>query len=326
MAILWCGGEDIDFPNGSLVDVGTTNLYFRSGYARCAIRSMAGLAVAKSSLFSGGEISSGWLHCYVYVAGTSASNFHVGFGKSSTSKYIGIGHGNPYTKLTLFSYDGTTLTALAVETGNSLTQGQLYTIDIQLINYGASSTINVYVDENLTITYAGSTSISGVTGFDSVFLGGVSGAYFYTSEIIVSDEDTRNLIGLKTLVPTGNGTHTDMSNDYTAVDEITTDPSDRVYSDTDGHQESFTLTDLDSTDVAIKAIKVAAHATKSSDSTPTSLNLGVRSGLTTNVNDNHPLTLSWSTVERLMQVNPVTSVAFTPAEANAMELALEVEA
>ena len=41
MAVIWCGGEDIDFPNG-VIQVVTNSNYFRSGFARCGLNSNTG--------------------------------------------------------------------------------------------------------------------------------------------------------------------------------------------------------------------------------------------------------------------------------------------
>src|SRR6266699_7117527 len=74
------------------------------------------------------------------------------------------------TKLALYKYDGTTQTLLAAETGNSFTLSTLHRLDLQLVSYGASATVNVCFNGILVITFSGGTTVSGVTDLDSIFI------------------------------------------------------------------------------------------------------------------------------------------------------------
>jgi hypothetical protein len=58
MAILWVGGEDIDFPNGAAPVVSTTSTTFRSGWARCSVGPNSSSNLMKSTVFPGGAITS----------------------------------------------------------------------------------------------------------------------------------------------------------------------------------------------------------------------------------------------------------------------------
>jgi hypothetical protein len=90
----------------------------------------------------------------------SAGNGGVFVGASTTSA----------TKTALYKWDGTTLTQLTTESGTSLPSSGLGVIDMQISNYGVSSTVNVYVNGVLVIAYSGSTAIAGIANLDCVAL------------------------------------------------------------------------------------------------------------------------------------------------------------
>jgi hypothetical protein len=217
----------------------------------------------------------------------------------------------------LIKYDGTTKTELAAEVGDSLTNITLHKLDMQLINYGATATVNVYVDGVLVITYTGDVTVSGVTALDSVFLGVCSLNGADISEIIVADEDTRNL-SLVTMAPNGAGDTQDWTGAYTDIDEITLDDADLIYTDVAAKDQQCNLINIPSGSFACKAVKISARATKSVDASIGTLKLGIKSG-TVDVDAGHALTTGWVTYERLMLVNPVGGLAFTVAELNALQ-------
>lgn len=70
--------------------------------------------------------------------------------------------------------------------------------------------------------------------------GGGSGNLRVYSGIIIADEDTR-LLNCVYQRPTGNGSLTDWTNGYTAIDEAGIDITDYIYATADGQQETFTF-------------------------------------------------------------------------------------
>lgn len=317
MAILWCGGEDIDFPNGAPVGVTTVSGRYASG-ARCAITSPTGMA--KSLVYPG--MTSGWLSCHIYsVTAPQANKGFFGAGSSGSDKGLFVGIGASTGKLALLSYDGSTWTVLASEAGTSFSSSTLHRLDFQLINYGASSTVNIFLNGVLLITYSGSTSISGVSSFDSLYIySSNAGSYlYYLSGVIVADEDTRTM-SVVPLVPNAAGDALTMTGAYTTVDDVSIDDADLVYGNTVGHQALYGLSGAPAGTFVVKALRIAARAAKSSGSTPTSLNLGYKSGGSVNVSDNHALTTGWATYERM-----ITSIT-DPAAVDALQVALELAA
>jgi len=319
MTILWCGGEDIDFPNGSMVTV-TGASHARTGFARGAVYCGA---YGRSNPFTGGAVTSIRLLFNVYIGWTpAASVLFCGVIKDSESNsglWIGSSTSSG-TKVALFKYDGTTKTQVSAETYNSLVDG-IRRIDVEIMNYGSSATINVYCDLALVISYTGDVSISGVSNFSAVGLGGL--VNIELSEIIVADEDTRTF-SLVTNAPSAAGTTSAWTaGAYTDIDETTINDATVAYTDTADVNQQFNLINTPTGDFSVKAVKIAARATKSADASVGTLKLGINSGGTVNVDAGQSLTTGWGTYERYMQVNPITTNAFTEAEIDALQLNIQ---
>lgn len=321
MSILWCGGEDIDFPNGAPVIVNTTASYKRA-VSRCHIYQNAS-AFSKSSVFPGGEITSGWFSFQVFPVTSGVNSLRIGLGKSGSAKGLYLGIGSSALKLNIYKWDDTTATKLVAETGASLS-GVVHKVDVQLINYGGAGTINVYLDSTLLMTYTGDISISGVTGFDSVMLYGTSaGGYFGVSEIIVADEDTRTM-SLVACGPTGAGdANTFTTGTYAEIDETTNSDLDVMSDNTNGHAAQVAIIDLPAGTFSIKHVAVKARAVQTG-SAVSKLKLGVRSGATTNVDSSQTAPGYWGILERNMATNPITASKWQQSEIDSLQMAFEV--
>ena len=99
-------------------------------------------------------------------------------------------------KIGLYKYDGVTETLLASEPGNSFaTYGALQRVDVELANYGASATVNVYLRSILLFTFTGDVTVSGMTAVDCVLhcpnASGNTGYNAYVSEVMVTVDDSR---------------------------------------------------------------------------------------------------------------------------------------
>lgn len=331
MTILWCGGEDIDFPLGTGIGVGGGgSSYYRTAYARCAVYNQngSGLGSCRTLSFAGGSLTSFWLHYKVYGGFSNTSIKWVGVSLNSAANGAGLYLGNDSSnnaKLVLYKFDGTSYTAVASETGSSFSFGVLHQLDMQVTNFGASSVVAVYIDGSLVISFSGSITISGVTAFDccSIIQNG-SGAYFYgaSSEIIVADADTRGL-SVMTMAPSAAGDTNNWTGAYTAVNPVTINDSSTIVVNTTGQDFEANLTDLVSGTWQIRAVKIAARAELTAGSTPTGIKLGVKTGGTLNVGGAQTPTVAFTTFESLLTQNPVTSAAWVQSDMNALQLALE---
>jgi len=323
MSILWCGGEDLDFPNGSTVGVDTTSGRYNSGYARCAIYpASTGNTIISAYLAS--PVTSVWLSCWAFMGGGNTSLRHFGVGKSGTGgKGIYIGTSNSaYTQLRLYKWDGSSATTLATESGNSLAANLLRRFDLQIINYGATSTINVYVAGSLALTFSGDSSISGVSDLDCVVsYKPNSSDFFELSEILLTDSDPRSL-RLSTMAPTGAGSTDAWTGAYTDVNETTLSDANAISTNTASQDEQFNVTDLPSGTFSIVAVRVAARASLGAGSTPTGISLGFNSGGTVAVGSPQTPGTSYGLIEETFTTNPVTSAAWAQSDMNALQMNL----
>lgn len=316
MSILWAGGEDIDFTAGAAPLVILTN--FRSGYARCALRSVGG-AWLSGNVFPGGAVTSCWVSMYVGKPGGANTNeWFGGIGKAGTSNCIFVGIDNSNAgKIALY----TPSAKLAVE---STTSGAAaHRFDIQVINFGASGTVNVYCDGALIITFTGNLVTGGITNLDSVFVNCSNGSdQWCASEFIVADEDTRAFIGLVTMAPTGAGTTDQWTGAYTDVNETTNSDATTVYTNTATQDEQFNVTDVPAGNFGVKAVVVNARVTSPAGSTATKVALGFNSGGSVAVGTSQTATTAWELKQQIFAQNPVTSADWTLASMNALQLNL----
>lgn len=322
MPILWCGSEDIDFPVGGTVVVSTTASHFRAGYARCAIHGSA--VYLHSNPFPAGAVTSCWLTFFSYEpSNITTSDFLAGLVLSSTAAsglWVGSSTSSR-TRLALFTFDGTTKVQLAAESGDSLSPAVINRIDVQLVNYGATATVNVYLNGTLLITFSGDVRVGALVNIDAVGLRGeiAGGNFINCSEFIVADEDTRSFPGLVTLALTGAGTTDDWTGVYSTINQTTLSDAAPNYTNVSDKDQQFNITDLPAGTFDIKAIKISARAAKAAG-TPTQIALGYNSGGAVAVGPTLALTEAYATYEELDSVNPVTGVAFVQSEMNALQL------
>lgn len=329
MAILWCGGEDIDFPNGSAMSIPTSAGYFRSGFARCALCGPNSLPnMSQSTLFPGGGITSGWLRFYSYMNFGGGVGFCIGFGKSGTTSALGIGITNSGGSA-LVQIGKVTSGSFASFVNTSVTMGGLQRWDIQMINYGATGTINVYLNGALGGTYTGNISVTGVSSWDSVFFGGnfnnsSSPAY---SEFIVSDQTTLGLQGLVTLAPSGNGTSQQWSNPaYTNFNPTTINDANTSYTNTTGQDEQATINGLPSGNFSIPCIKTVARASATSGASSTNLKIGFNNTNNSTVAEGatHALSTVMTPYEDYFTTDPTSSGGTGPWGASMSGYQLEL--
>jgi hypothetical protein len=330
MAILWCGGEDLDFPNSVAPTVSTTAAQFRAGYARCNVTPPVVNTMIKSMVFPGGAVTSAWVTFRAYITSVGARNsLAFGFGLSGTAKGLFIGSDSAsFQKTALSKYDGTTITQLASEAGTSIPTASVHRWDIQLTNYGASATVNVYLDGALLINFSGDVTVSGVTNVDSIFIGlqANSSTTWASSEIIVADEDTRSFPGLVTMAPNGAGTTTNWTNNaFTNLNGTTISDAQPVSSNTNAQLQEYNLIDLPTGTFVIKAVMIAARMAKSQAPGVTQVELGYNSGgsVAYGTGATKALTTGYTTYNQLDSINPVTGVAWVQSDMNGLQIDMQ---
>jgi hypothetical protein len=252
----------------------------------------------------------------------------IGLGRSGTPKGLFIGASTTSTsRLALCKYDGTTSTELAAETGNSLVGGAISRFDVQLVNYGASATVNVYINGVNVITFIGDVTVSGVTDVDSVYLGpdpNLSGTQFVDySEIIVADEDLRAWPGILTMALTGAGTTNQWTaNTFSNINGTTISDASPTSDNTNGQVQEYNITDLPTGNFTIKAVKIAARSAKSASPAVTQVQLGYNSGgsVAYGSGATKAVTTAYATYEQYDATNPITSAAWASSDINGLQL------
>jgi hypothetical protein len=334
MNILWAGGEDIDFVTFGGMKVSTTSGQFRSGWARCAINMTNGgtdPGNARSYPFTAGAVTSAWLSCHSFLTGgqvmATEGLFLVGFGSSASGSYLGLFTG-PTTspQLSLGYYNGTSVTILATEAGTSY--GTLSAtgggkVDFQVSNLGATSTMNVYVNNSLIISFSGSAVITGLTNFDSIVMGVYTGGTATTwswSELLVADSDTRALLGVNTLALTGAGTTTGWTNStFTNINGVTLSDTNATFVNTTSADQEYTVGTVQPTVCSVIGVIISVRAAVSSGSTPTHVKLGYGSSGTGffGTGAQKTPTLGFAQYQQIDLINPITSSAWSQANLTA---------
>lgn len=311
MTILWCGGEDIDFPNGTLPSMEDGSSFRRSVYARGSIY-CGSHAWSKSVA----EFTSGWLSFQSYC-GSGYLVYMIGAVVDDGDSGLWIGK-DISDHIILAKRESSGWTTIA--TSASTTCTGLRRFDVQF-SWGASVNVKVYMDENLEIDYTGDTTISGSTGYSRVgFCGGSASYKSTTSEIILADEDTR-LMSLKSLVPNAAGDANAWTGTYADVDELWLSDADVLNVDINNAEVQMNLTGMPAGSFDVRAVKLSARTTKTSDSTPTKVALGVKTDGTIDNDSGHSITDEiFDTCERLMVINPVTGSAFTSDEVEVLQI------
>ena len=318
MTILWCGSEPEDFIS---TNYGFTSTTYNSNFVRGRCSATSSGSYAYGSVFT--PVSSIWMH-FVYAPynlGNTPNFLGIGLSKNGEDAWIGIGSTDSNYHMGIIKWDGTTGTALAKS--KIMTYYNLYNkIDLQIINYGPSGIVNLYINNGLAATYTGNIAVNGQTTLDQFYAppSNFSNFVYYIQEIIIADEDTR-LMNLKTLAPDAAGDTNDWNGAYTDIDESTLNDADIIYTDAGSNDFQCNLTGMPTGTYDVKAVKIASRISQATGS------LGVKLGVKTNSalhlgSTQNPGT-SWYNYNEMFHINPETSQPFTPAEIDALQLAIQ---
>lgn len=320
MGVLWCGGEDSSFPNGAAMTVSTNSAQY-GPYARCSVYPAANGTTMKGLPFPGGAVTSLWVSFYAYSIWWSNQR-SVGICRSGTEKGIFLGGSGSATKLGLFTWDGSNLALLQAETGNTLTTA-LARIDIQIVNFGGSSNINVWYNGQLLIQFSGSSAISGISDLDSIYSFKSANNVAYVSSIIVDTADTR-MKECQTLALTGDGAK-QWTGAYSTINQTAISDAGPNYVNTTGQHQQFDVTDLMvATSWTIEAVRVEARMAKSAASTPTKVALGYKNGagVAKGVAGDLALTTGYTSYETLDLTDPTKTAAWAAADISGLQFDL----
>jgi len=335
VAILWCGGEPLDFPAGDAQPL-SSNTNIRTGFSRCTL-TLDALTVNsikyKSKPFVGGGVTSLWFTFRVsfeYSGLDTIDNMLLGGLGCSNNIQDGIytAYKNGYPTI-VKQYAGN-ITELAAGADRSL----LYTlspfkIDFHVIDYGNNnSVLEFYISgkNEADVVFNGNVTIPTISTLDTVNVNAAIGAdafYIrraYYSELIVADEDTRAK-ELITLYPNANGVNGNWVGNYTDIDEANNNLSDAIY--TESANDLFTA-ELSARPVgtyAVDAVCVSVSAARANNSNISELALGLAIGNNAEVGNNQVLTTGWDTYQQLLTTYNNNSILL--ADINNLQLALK---
>jgi hypothetical protein len=317
--------EDIDYAvKGAGFTVDTGGGRFRSGYARCAIGS--GNSRSESIPFT--PITSGWVTGRQYtVNGPTTFSKFFGLGKSGTLGGIFVGTDNVDSfKLALWRSDAAgSYTKVQAETSASASSFQK--LDMRIENFGASTRVRIYADgaANPVIDYTGDLTWVGATNLDIFVIGPLGGGSLYhrISEGIVADEDTRAM-SLFSAPPSAAGdANTLDSGTYAEIDETSVNDADLLSSATAGQAAQFGLTNMPAGSFTIKDVSLVYRGIRGSSGIQ-NWKCGVKTNGTVDVGQTDFMDTGWNSYLRAFgSINPITGVAWTQAEIDALQLAFE---
>lgn len=329
MAILWCGGEDIDFPNGAGTVFVSAALNARASYGRVALvnNTTTTANFLQSNAFPGGAVTSAWLTYRFNTSSFASNRILPGVGLSGTSKGLfPATDASTAGKLALIKYDGSTRTQLAAESGTSLTPaGTTHRLDMQIISYGASATVNIYFNNTLILTYTGDVTVSGMTNFDSVSIPGNYNSN-NVAEFIVSDVDTQPLTGLQTLALTGAGTTNNWTNNtFSNINGTTISDTNPTSSNVNNQVQDYNVTDATAGTYVVNLVKISARMAKSSTPAVNQVQLGYNNGSGSagaGTGATKAVTTAYATYEQYDAINPITGSAWAQSEITPLQIEL----
>lgn len=322
MAILFMGGEEIDFAPFGTVSVGTLTTQYRTDYARCSLNVNGGSALGNRWQGTFTQSSADfWLGARVVLP---TANLLGDPGRPFLGFYDG-------TKLRLalqldstrainvVTYDDA-LTASKIASSSGSQPTNLFKLDVQ-VTYGTPGTIRVFVNQTEVITYTGNNIVRGGSTTLSAF-GMASPAtgsdLAYWSEVIAAERDTRTLM-LKTHVPTSTGSGNQWQGAYTDIDEVAANEADGISTNGVDQVAMFGLSDLPDGNLAIRGFKVSGYAARG-ETGPSNTQLGVTTNGNTAFSANKAVDTGWTRLGEIWEANPVSGTAWTASEINALQI------
>lgn len=236
-------------------------------------------------------------------------------------------------------YSNSANTVVAISSPGLLSVNAWCYIEVQ-VTFSASTSGSVTIRFNgQTVATAASVNTSGTNVNPCVLLGPTAANLggnstliddFYVLNSTAPNNAFLGDVKILPLYPIGNGRISGFgrfggtsSGNYTAVGENPPDgDSSYVYTATPGTTDAYTITTLSNV-TTVKAVQVNAYARK--DDTPSRvLGLGVGNGTTENFDAGHSLNTSYTYVRRPMDINPLTSAAWSPSDFTTLQLAQQL--
>jgi len=202
---------------------------------------------------------------------------------------------------------------------NFVAAGVRQTFDLY-VKAGASGRIRLFVAGTPRLD-TGTIDLSAVTDIAQAYHHGPSNGAAHRSQIIICSDPTIGLAA-STLVLTANGANTDLTGDYTAVDEVTYNDADSITSATANQVSTFVASNPTDATSAIRGVVINVRAKKGT-SGPTKIKACVRVGGTNYFSAAQDLDVGYKSFTFVFETNPATGVAWLPSEVNAAEYGVQ---
>lgn len=324
MAILFAGGEDIDFglQVGTMTTI-TGTLYQRAGYSRHALVPFFNANLGDGLRgFSYGALSapatSFWFSMQANMPMTFSNGFDAVCFFSADGKPRVSFRPNGSGSIVFGSYSNTgTFTALATSPNATVNENKLGKWDIQVVT-GASGMLRCYYNGTLVLSFDGNVPLGSAAAISQFgFQATTNGVNSYFSEFIVATTDTRTM-ALRTHVANAAGSASGWTGSFSALNDALADGSAFVYANTTGAVATYALTDPPQDLAAVKSVTVSARMARG-DSGPTNTALVLRTDNTVVEGGTLPVDTGWGRLNQTWEKNPVTNSVWTIDQITALE-------
>jgi hypothetical protein len=326
MAILFMGGEDIDFTaflGASYPTAG--NGRSRPGFARGSLSVTGGgddLANRIMGTFAAPS-SAFWLATRTYFTflGTTGNwRTFLALYEGGTPR-IGV-QMQSLTRLVRFViFDASGNPGAVAATSVPAVQGEgLQRLDLQVV-HGTSGRLNLYVNGVSVLDWSGSTVIgtqAPITDFGLASAADSSVIQTDWSEIIAIERDSRTL-SLKTNGPVATAQGHQWLGDQSDVNEVVANKDTMLTTTAVNQSARFTIDPMPAGNYAVRGFKVGALAVAGING-PQSIALGVGTNGSDSLGPAQPLDTGWTPVSQTFETNPVTNAPWTTAEINAVQI------
>lgn len=187
----------------------------------------------------GASLSEVWYSVNVeQVAETSFGSLYFRSGSTILARVVSIDAGAT-TNYALQTYNGSTYTTVDTYV-SAFGDGANFRFDVHLLLHDSTGVFELYANKTLVADFSGDTITNGSTTVDRIDHVGGANVTLYLSAWIIGDESTLDYVVHQPAIA-ANGSHTDWVNDLLNVDGGGFDETNHIYTDTDGHEETFTF-------------------------------------------------------------------------------------
>jgi len=263
--ILFAGGEDVDFSLIGDTAPSNTSGFFRTGYARSAIRvSTTATTDPNNNRFYTPTFTAGstiWFHAVERNENNTT--------ETSNGQYLCAISPDAVCRLVIRAVTGTQVKISKRDSAGSFTDlvtcslgawplNSLTEMD-WFINYNTSGSTIIYVGGVNICSYTGNVTTDSATQINQFYLSNGSAFHgTYWSEIIIADTDTRDM-NLFTCFPSGAGTTQSWTGAYTDVSPVTITDTAAITTTSTSAIGNFTCPSLPSGAFTVPAVVQSAR-------------------------------------------------------------------